>query len=131
MQKLLIVGTGGHGRSVAEAILLTDRFKIAGFLDDDYRIKTQVWEYPVFGPVAELGQHTGVADAAVIAIGNNRVRERLFYMAKEAGLDMPVVVHPAAFVSLSAVVGEGSCVMAGAVVGTEAVLGCGCVINVT
>ncbi len=130
MRRILIVGAGGHGRSVAEVVLLAGSFQIAGFLDDDYGVKTRVWEYPVFGPVDELGQYTGVADAVVVAVGNNRVRERVFCMVKETGLDMPVVVHPAAFVSPRAVVGEGSCVMAGAVVGTEAALGCGCVVNV-
>lgn len=130
MERVLIVGAGGHGRSVAEAILLTGRFKISGFLDDDYRSKRQIWEYTVFGPTGEMEQYIGIAEAVVIAIGNNKVRERLFHKAMESGFYMPVIQHPTAFVSPRAVVGDGSCIMAGSVVGTEAFLGKGCVVSV-
>ena len=31
---LLVVGAGGHGRSVAVAVELSGRFELVGFLDD-------------------------------------------------------------------------------------------------
>lgn len=42
---------------------------------------------------------------------------------------MATAVHPRAFVSPSAVVGQGSAIMAGAIVGTEASLGVGTIVN--
>lgn len=32
--RLLVVGAGGHGRSMAEAAELSEQFKVVGFLDD-------------------------------------------------------------------------------------------------
>lgn len=47
---LLIVGAGGHGRSVAEAVLMADTFALVGFLDDGaYAEGAQVWGWPVLG----------------------------------------------------------------------------------
>lgn len=47
MRRLLIVGTGGRGRSVAEAILASEAFVMAGFLDDAFSELAQVWHIPV------------------------------------------------------------------------------------
>jgi sugar O-acyltransferase (sialic acid O-acetyltransferase NeuD family) len=130
MEKILIIGAGGHGRSVAEAIILAGKFRIAGFLDDDHNVKRKVWDYPVFGPLADLEKYKGLAQSAVVAIGNNSIREKLFNSAKIAGFNLPSIIHSEAFVSPTAVVGKGSCIMARAVIGTEAVIGDGCIVNV-
>jgi FlaA1/EpsC-like NDP-sugar epimerase len=34
MKRLLIVGAGGHGRSVAEAVLAAGKYELVGFVDD-------------------------------------------------------------------------------------------------
>lgn len=130
MQKILIVGAGGHGRALAESIELAGNYEIAGFLDDAYAGVTAVWNYPVLGTTHDLSVFTRYAGSLVVAIGNNQVRKTVFERAKAAGFSMPSIVHPAAVVSRRAVMGEGCCVMAGSVVGTEAVLGQGCVVNV-
>jgi len=125
MERILIVGAGGHGRSVAESIELRGNFQIAGFIE-----KKQVWDYPVLGAVEDISVFSDRAESLVVAIGNNRVRKALFGKAKASGFMLPSIIHPAAFVSSRAVIGEGCSIMAGAVVGTEAVLGRGCVVNV-
>jgi UDP-3-O-[3-hydroxymyristoyl] glucosamine N-acyltransferase len=70
-----------------------------------------------------------LADAVVVAIGNNAVREKLHARAREACFELLNVIHPAAFVSPTTTLGAGCAVMAGAVVGTEAQLGEGVVVN--
>jgi FlaA1/EpsC-like NDP-sugar epimerase len=48
--RLLIVGAGGHGRSVAEAVLMADQFNLLGFLDDGAFARAEaVWDLPVLG----------------------------------------------------------------------------------
>ncbi|NDP40980.1 MAG: hypothetical protein GZ093_20040 [Rhodoferax sp.] len=49
MQRLLIVGAGGHGRSVAEAVLAAGMYEVVGFLDDAAAGPAQVGSYPVLG----------------------------------------------------------------------------------
>lgn len=130
MQKILIVGAGGHGRAVAESIELAGNYEIAAFLDDAYAGVTAVWNYPVLGTTHDLAAFARYAGSLVVAIGNNRVRKTVFERAKADGFSLPSIVHPSAVVSRRAVIGEGCCVMAGSVVGTEAVLGQGSVVNI-
>ena len=129
MRKLLIVGAGGHGRSVAEAVLAGGCFSLTGFLDDAYPQLARVWDIPVLGPANDFGRWRETADCAVVAIGNNTVRETITEYLRMAGFDISVVIHPRALVSPSAVIGAGSVVMAGAVVGTDAHLGEGAIAN--
>ncbi len=129
MKRLMIVGAGGHGRSVAEAVLAAGKYKLAGFVDDAAPSLQYVWEWPVFGAAAGLASYRQHADAAIVAIGNNRLREQLHQMLCPAGFELATVIHPKAIVSPSAVIGAGSAIMAGAIVGTEAELGVGVIIN--
>lgn len=127
--RLLVVGAGGHGCSVAEAAKLSNQFDVVGFLDDSLPFGEKVLGVPVLGPVASMDNHRAIADQATVAIGNNAVREELMQQLAAAGFEWAIVVHPRAIVSPSALLGAGSAVMAGATVGTEARLGVGSIVN--
>ncbi len=129
MKRLLIVGAGGHGRSVAEAALTAGQYELVGFVDDAALGLRQVWEWPVFGATAELAPCRRHADAAIVAIGNNRLREELHERLEAAGFELATIVHPKSIVSPRAVMGAGTAIMAGAIVGTEAQLGAGVIVN--
>lgn len=128
-RRLLIVGAGGHGRSVAEAAEMSGQFKVVGFLDDSISVGDVVLGSPVLGPVVSMANHRSVYDQAIVAIGNNVVREKLMRQFSEAGVALAKVIHPSALVSPSATVGTGTAVMAGAIVGTETRLGLGVIVN--
>lgn len=127
--RLLVVGAGGHGRSVAEAAELSGQFEVVAFLDDSLPAVEPVLGVPVLGPVANMAHHLTAADQAIVAIGNNAVREKLMQQLAAAGFVLATVIHTRAIVSPSAVLGVGSAVMAGAIVGTEARLGVGSIVN--
>lgn len=129
MKRLLIVGAGGHGRAVAEAVLAAGRYKLVGFVDDAAPGLQMVWDLPVLGATADLEIYRDCADAAIVAIGNNRRREALQQRLYAAGFELATVVHPQAMVSPRAVIGAGCAVMAGAIVGTGAQLGGGVIAN--
>ena len=127
--RLLVVGAGGHGRSVAEAAKLSSQFKVVGFLDEALPANKLLLGVPVLGPDASMVKHQAVADQAIVAVGNNVVREKLMMQLTEVGFTWTTVVHPRAIVSPRSVIGAGSAVMAGAIVGTEARLGAGAIVN--
>lgn len=127
--RLLVVGAGGHGRSVAEAAELSGQFEVVGFLDDALPAGKSVLNVAVLGPMVSMGHHRAAADQTIVAIGNNAVRETLMQQLASAGFVLATVIHPRAIVSSSAVLSEGSAVMAGAIVGTEAHLGMGSIVN--
>ena len=128
-KRVIVIGAGGHGRSVAEAILLLGRDELIGFVDDGADPNAKVWTYPILGRTDSLHTLRALADTVVVAIGNNAVREKLHARARDAGFELLNVIHPAAFVSPTATLGAGCAVMAGAVVGTEAKLGEGVIVN--
>jgi UDP-perosamine 4-acetyltransferase len=66
---------------------------------------------------------------AIVAIGNNSVRERVGRAAIDAGFQLATVVSPFAYVSRTAVLGVGTVVMAGAVIQAEATVGDMCIVN--
>lgn len=127
--RLLVVGAGGHGRSVAEAAELSGQFEVVGFLDDTLPAGEIVLGLPILGSVASMENQRGVADQAIVAVGNNAVRERLMQQLAAAGFELATVVHPRAILSPRAVLGAGSAMMAGDIVGTEARLGLGVIVN--
>ena len=128
--RLLVVGAGGHGRSVAEAVLMSGDFNLVGFLDDGvFATGGDVWGVPVLGPASLFVGYAALASHAVVAIGNNALRQKMCAQLKAAGFALARVVHPRAIVSPRAQLGEGVAVMAGAIVGTEAVLGQGVIVN--
>jgi sugar O-acyltransferase (sialic acid O-acetyltransferase NeuD family) len=127
--KLLIIGAGGHGQSVAEAAELSSHFEVVGFVDDALAVGTLILVYPVLGAAVDLGGYASVCDHVLVAIGNNAMRASLADRLLQAGLSQATVVHPKAMVSPRAQLGAGSAVMAGAVVGTAAVLGQGVIVN--
>ena len=50
----------------------------------------------------------------MIAVGNNATRKRFAEHARSLGLRLPVLIHPNAYVSPTARLGDGTVVMAGA-----------------
>ncbi|QJD58665.1 acetyltransferase [Pseudomonas sp. gcc21] len=126
---LLVLGAGGHGKSVAEAALLDGQWDQVLFLDDAWPDVTEALGFDVLGKVADVAQVAERCQGAIAAVGNNAVREQWIGLIEGAGVELVSVVHPKAWVSPSAVVGAGTAVMAGAVVGTVVEVGKGVIIN--
>lgn len=119
MKKIVILGAGGHGQVVADALkLMTDAEPVA-FLDENPGILgKEVLGLPVPGGNEALPDvdHDGV----VIALGNNSLRKRIFHELKKAGENLFSVIHPSAVISPDAKIGEGCMILGGAVVNTGA-----------
>ncbi len=129
MKRLLIVGEAGHGRSVAEAVLVSGELVVARFFDDAFPELKRVWDVLMLSKVADLARWRGVADRAFVALDNNVLRQGVTAGLWVAGFSLVTVLHLRAVVSPSAVIGDGSAIMAGAIIGTEARLGDGAIVN--
>ena len=70
--RLLVAGSGCHGRSMAEAAELTGQFEVVGFLDDSLPAGETVLDVSVLGLVASIAQHRAATDLTILAIGNKR-----------------------------------------------------------
>lgn len=126
---LLILGAGGHGKSVAEAALLAGVWQNIVFLDDAWPQVSEALGFPVAGKVSATAEWQGRCQGAIAAVGNNAVREQWIGHIEGAGVELVSVIHPRSWVSPSAVIGAGTAIMAGAVVGTVSSLGKGVIVN--
>lgn len=129
MEDIILVGFGGHGKSVADCIEREKRFRIAGYTDN----KDQSCGYPYLGTDQELFNcfEKGIKNAAVCVgyLGKGCVREKIFEKLKRIGFTLPVVKDPSAVVSSSARIGEGTFIGKGAVVNAGAYVGRMVIIN--
>lgn len=116
---LYLYGASGHGKVIAE-IAEENGFKIQAFIDAD-ESKTSILNYEVVHHIP-----TDVPNL-IIAIGNNHIRKKI--AEENSELTYPVLIHPSATISKRSTIKDGSVVMAGVSVNTDASIGNHCIIN--
>lgn len=125
---LLVLGFGGHGRTVADVALDCGYDEIA-FLDDAQSRPDQNTSARVLGPLLLMREIAKDWPVAIAAIGDNAARFRLFEELGRYGFERPNIIHPSAALSRSAVLGEGVFIGRGAIVGTKARIGDATIVN--
>lgn len=123
MNRLLIIGAGGHGKVIADIALKVGYTDIS-FVDDS--ATDSCMGFPVIGKCDESESFNDGKTDFIIGIGNNRVRKNI---AEKYSLNWVSLVHPSARIAVNTSIGNGTVVMAGAVINTSAVIGKHCVIN--
>ncbi|MEN5058266.1 acetyltransferase [Sphingobacterium kitahiroshimense] len=116
---MYLLGASGHGKVIAE-IAENNDVVIDGFIDTDIN-KLSLLGYPVFHQIpSEVIE-------VVIAIGNNKIRQKL--VSNYANFKYYILIHPHANVSKRVILGEGTVVMAGATLNVDANIGKHSIIN--
>lgn len=130
--RLAIVGAGGYGR-LALDVLIAGGFEawVIGFYDDAHSVLPgNIRGVPILGDVGMLKSMLSVESVYVVAaITDNAVRLRIANSIRALGAQFFTAVHPAAYMSLEADVGDGSVLAAGAVVHPDAAIGSHCYIG--
>ncbi len=132
MKNILLVGAGGHCKSVIDVIEQEGIYQIAGIIDKKELLGTKILGYEVLGCDDDLGVLFQKYQYAVITVGqiqSSAIRVKLFYLLKEIGYTLPVIVSPLSYVSKHACVEEGSVIMHHVLVNAGARVGKNCIIN--
>ena len=128
MKQLVVLGAGGHGKVVLDTAVAGSR-PIWGLIDDDAdKVGSEVLGYEVRSDVASFLKMKPENIAVIVAIGANERRESLHHKIS-AHLKTVTVIHPAATISCSVKISEGTMIMAGAVINADTTLGAGVIIN--
>lgn len=130
MKDIVLVGFGGHGKSVADTILRMKQYHIVGYTELQEMADAG---YPYLGTDEKLEElyQKGVPCAAVCVgyLGKGTTRDKLYQILMEIGYELPVIADPSAVISKSAVVGEGSFIGKNAVINAGAGVGKMTIIN--
>lgn len=129
-RNLILVGGGGHCKSVIEAAESAG-YNILGVLDTPENVGKQVLAYSVIGTDDDIPQYVDEAEF-IITVGfikSPAIRVRIYNRIKEAGGKLATIVASTARVSKYATVGEGTVIMHQAFVNAGAQVGENCIIN--
>lgn len=128
MKKIIIMGAGGHGQVVADALKQMEVAEPVAFVDEDRELHgKKIMGIPVPGGNAAISSinHDGI----VIALGDNALRKRIFNELRDAGENLFTVIHPSAIIAPDVEIGEGCMILAGAVINTQAEIKDNTIIN--
>jgi sugar O-acyltransferase (sialic acid O-acetyltransferase NeuD family) len=128
----VLIGGGGHCKACIDVIEATGEWDVLGILDLPERAGEQVLGYPVVGTDEEVGHYVAAGAHFLVCLGQIRtasLRRNAYERVKAAGGTLATIVSPLAYVSPSAILGEGTIVMHRAVVNVSAIIGDNVIIN--
>jgi len=131
IKKVYLLGGGGHGRVVLDALLLSG-VSITGILDPVLSAGERVLGVVVIGGDDCLDQVRPAEVLLINGLGANpcvRGRKRMYEYMKARGFLFEAVRHPSAVVGRECILGESSQIMAGAVLQNRTRIGDNTVIN--
>ena len=123
----VVLGPGGQGRDVLDALLVSGR-RVAGVFDDHVD-PAMLAGVPLMGGFHDWKRHIHEGAEFIVGSGNPLLRRDVAEAILEAGGVLTSAMHPNATVSPRAMLGHGVFVAAGCVVGPQAVVGDFVIIN--
>lgn len=129
---VIILGGGGHAKVLIDALLASSAV-IAGVVDPNPKLAgAKILGVRVLGgddivngfPPSEVQLANGLG-----SIGLPAKRQQIFERFKEMGYKFTTVIHPSAVIASDVVLGEGTQVMAGAVIQPGSRIGINSIIN--
>ncbi len=132
MKEIILIGGGGHCKSVIDVIEQEKKFKIAGIIDKPELLGEKTLNYQIIGNDSDLKSLSKKYKYAIITVGqvsSPALRIKLFELIKDAGFVVPTIVSPRAYVSSYASIGEGTIIMHDALINASASVQENCIIN--
>lgn len=130
--KILLIGGGGHCKSVIDVIEREGSYTIAGIIDQKELLGQKVLGYEIIGCDDDLEALFDRFKYAIVTVGQIKspdVRIKLFNRLKTIGYELPVIISPRAYISKHATVDTGTVVMHDALINANAAVGKNCIIN--
>lgn len=123
MNRLIIVGAGGHGKVLADMAMRNGYADIC-FLDDT--VTGEIMGLPVIGATDYIECLNDGKTDFVIGIGNNTLRKQI---AEKYRVNWVSLIHPSAQIAWNVNIGNGTVVMANVVINSCALVGEHCIVN--
>ena len=133
MKEILLVGGGGHCKSIIDILQQEGRYNVAGIIERrGSDLDKDVLGFKILGSDVELEDLSKKYKYALVSVGqirNSAAREELYFKLKELGFSIPTIFSPSSYVSPFSTVDSGSTVHHNAVVNAGTIVGENCIIN--
>ncbi|HIP54835.1 MAG TPA: acetyltransferase [Sulfurimonas autotrophica] len=131
-EEIILLGGGGHCRSVIDVIEQEGRFVVAGIIEKFSGESKPVLGYPLIGTDDELEKLRQKYKYAFVTVGHiysNSVRVKLFEKLEALSFSIPKIISPFAYVSPHATIEKGTVVMHHALINAGVKVGKNCIVN--
>ncbi len=125
MDKIILIGGGGHCKSVIDVIESENKYEIAGIIDVKEKLGQKILNYPVIGCDDDIESLSKKYKNFFITLGfikNPKIRENIFNKLVLLNLNIPTIKSPFAYVSPHAEINQGSIIMHGCIINAEIIL---------
>jgi UDP-N-acetylbacillosamine N-acetyltransferase len=132
LDKIVIWGTSGHAKVVTEVVLLSGKYDIYGYIDNmnNNRKGKLFLSKPILGGEEILENIKKLSvNKMILGFGDCKARLILWERMKELGFQFITAIHPNSVISHSSDIGEGTVVMAGAIVNPGSRIGKNVILN--
>lgn len=133
MERIIILGKGGHAGSLVDVLERENKYVIAGYVVNEDAKGLSNDCYPVIGNDTDIERifQSGIRNAAlgIGFLGKSDLRERLWAELKRIGYNLPIICDPSAILAENVRIEEGSFIGKGAIVNANAYVGKMCIIN--
>lgn len=132
-KKILLIGGGGHCKSVLDSLLELDAYTEIGIIDKVENVGKTVMNVPVVGCDDDLrslfSDGYTCAFITVGSIGNPKLRINLFNLLCEIGYEIPTIIDHSAIVSKHARIEQGVFIGKQSIINAGAIIQKGSIIN--
>ena len=130
--KIVLLGGGGHCKSVIDVIRLENKYNILGILDVPEKIDQSLLGVPFIGTdeiIPELAEQFNYFVITLGHLGFPTRRKELFTSVLKYNGELPVIISPSAYVSRDSKIGMGSVIFHSSVINASVTVGVNSIIN--
>lgn len=126
---IVILGNGGHAKSVADSIIRARKYRIAGYTDLVER-DSQIRYLGTDDRLKDLyDQGVRFACIGIGYLGESFIRDKIIYRALEIGFQFPAIIDPTSIVISDTKIGMGTYIGKNVIVNSGSVIGSYCILN--
>ena len=132
MNSLLLIGAGGHSKSIIDIILLNNYWKISGLIGLESELNESILGYKVIGTDEDIDNLSKIHKNAFIAIGKigkNNLRKKMIKKLLKYNFNFPVISSPNSYVSNFSTINYGTSIGHGAIINCGVSIGKHSIIN--
>lgn len=131
--RILLIGGGGHCKSVLDSLITSSNFTDIAIIDTKKNLGKEILNRKIIGTDDDLEKlfEEGYKNAFITvgSIGDTRLRRKLFNMVNRIGFNIPSIIDSSAVVSKNTRIARGIFVGKNAVINAGAIISEGTIIN--